>query len=103
MIHYLLLKFKPGFFSDEVFSMAVEVFTGIGKALAGIEDVQVSRNCIPRDTNADLLVRMTLEGHEALEAYLEHPLHLGFVRQVQAHVEQRLTFVHGVERAAPGV
>lgn len=35
MIHYLLLKFKPGFFSDEVFSMAVEVFTGIGKALAG--------------------------------------------------------------------
>lgn len=66
MIHYLLLKFKPGFFSDEVFSMAVEVFTGIGKALAGIEDVQVSRNCIPRDTNADLLVRMTLEGHEAL-------------------------------------
>ena len=103
MIHYLRLKLKPGFFSDEVFSISVEVFNGIGKALAGIEDVQVSRNCIPRDTNADLLVRMTLEGREALEAYLEHPLHLGFVRQVQAHVEQRLTFDQGEERPAPGV
>lgn len=46
---------------------------------------------------------MTLEGREALEAYLEHPLHLGFVRQVQAHVEQRLTFDQGEERPAPGV
>ena len=92
MIHYLLLKFKPGFFSDEVFSMAVEVFTGIGKALAGIEDVQVSRNCSPRNTNADLLVRMTLEGHEALEAYLEHPLHRSFAEEIEPCISRRLTF-----------
>lgn len=47
MIHYLLLKFKPGFFSDEVFSRAVDTFMGIGETLEGIEDVQVSRNAFP--------------------------------------------------------
>ena len=50
MIHYLLLKFKPGFFSDEVFSRAVDTFMGIGETLEGIEDVQVSRNRRCRET-----------------------------------------------------
>ena len=92
MYHYLLLKFEPGFFSDEIFSLAVDTFAEIKSALPGVKDVQVYRNCSNCNSNADLLIRMELAKQEDLELYLEHPLHRSFVEQVNPHVMQKATF-----------
>ncbi len=92
MVHYLLLKFNPGFFSDEVFSLAVHTYTELESALPGIEKVQIYKNCVCRNSNADLLVKMDLASEAALSTYLKHPLHCGFIQEVGSQVSQRITF-----------
>lgn len=92
MIHYLLLKFEPEFFNDEVFSLAVNTFAKLRSVLPGIKDIQVCKNCGYRNCNADIMVRMELATPEDLNVYLEHPLHQCFVEQVNSHVVQRTTF-----------
>lgn len=89
MIHYLLLKFEPGYFTDEIFQLALDTFTKLKAELPGVEDVSVTKNCIDRSDNADLLVTMKLCCEDMLDVYLKHPLHLHFVQIVNSHVIQR--------------
>ena len=92
MIHYLLLKFKAGRFTPTLYQLAEETFRQIAGSLNGIQHLEVYQNGVQRDTNADLMIRMELKDREHLNAYLNHPLHLRFVQQVDGAVEQRVTF-----------
>lgn len=89
MIHYLLLKFEPGYFSEEIFQFARDTFNALKAELPGVEDVHVAKNCVDRDDNADLLITMKLRSEDMLRVYLEHQLHQKFVQRVGSHVVQR--------------
>ncbi len=89
MIHYLLLKFEPEYFSDEIFQFALDTFNKLKAELPGVEDVSLAKNCVDRDDNADLLITMKLRSEDMLGVYLEHPLHQKFVQRVGSHVVQR--------------
>lgn len=92
MIHYLLLKFQPGGFTPEICQLAKTTYRELQNALEGIQEAEVCCNNALRDSDADLLIRLTLREREDLKTYLDHPLHLAFVRQVDERVVQRLTF-----------
>lgn len=93
MTHYLLLQFEPGFFEQaHIYELAQSTFTQLRDADIGILDVEVEKNCVDRPSNADLLVRMTLSGRDALTGYINHPLHLQFIKTICEHERSRLTF-----------
>ncbi len=94
MTHYLLLKFSPGAYTQEIRALTQRTFHGLKEALDCVREVCVLENVVPRDCNADLLVRMELTGPEALSAYLEHPLHRAFAQQTMPIISQRVTFDH---------
>lgn len=92
MIHYLLLKFRPGEFTPEVCCLAQRIYKELQNELEGIQEAEVYHNDGLRDSDAEIMIRLILLTQEDLRAYLEHPLHLDFVRRVEARVVQRLTF-----------
>ena len=91
MTHFLLLKFEDGFFSDEIFRLAQAIFSQLSKEVPAVGETAVLRNCIVREENADLLVRMELS-RDGMKEYLEHPLHRRFVDTVDSHVVRRMSF-----------
>lgn len=92
MVHYLLLKFVPGYDIDQVTALAERTYSQIATQVSGVTSVRVFRNCVVRDSNADLLIQIELESENALGRYLEHELHKAFVVQTHDHVVQLTTF-----------
>lgn len=92
MTHYLLLKFTPGYMGDTLFDLARETYEELARQVPGVHKVRVERNCVARDSNADLMVCMDLINKDALDTYLDHPLHRSFVRHVNGYLVDRLTF-----------
>lgn len=92
MIHYLLLKFEQGYFTQDVFRLAADTFESLKEELPGITAVQVIQNSVCRSSNADLMVRMELSDQEMLYTYLNHPLHQRFAQQVSPHLVQKASF-----------
>lgn len=92
MIHYLLLKFRPGHFTPEIYQLAQKTYRELQNVLEGIQEAVVCSNDTSRDSDADLFIQLTLRERKDLKIYLDHPLHLDFVRQVDNRVAQRLTF-----------
>lgn len=92
MIHYLLLKMKAGHMNEELFLLTCSTFRQLQNELDCVREARVYRSCVIRGSNADLLIEMDLTGQEALEIYLEHPLHKAFASATQPHLRQRITF-----------
>lgn len=91
MRHYVLLKFKQGYFNDEIFNYTKTVFDSIGK-LKDIRVVRVCRNCIDRDSNMDIMIEMEVNDEKALKSYLNHELHIAFANLVNDHLKSRVSF-----------
>ena len=94
MIHYLLLKFRPGSCGSQIRKRAEAAYRDLACQVEGIISAQVLDNCVFRDSNADLMVRLELSGPQVLTAYLEHPVHRHFAEEIEPCVSQRLTFDH---------
>lgn len=91
MRHYVLLKFKPEYFNDEILNYTRAVFDSIGK-LKDIEVVRVCRNCIDRDSNMDIMIEMKVSDEKALKSYLNHELHISFANTVNDHLVSKVSF-----------
>ncbi len=91
MKHYVLLKFKPGYFNDEILAYTKSVFGKIGR-LDDIEVVKVCSNCIDRDLNMDIMIEMKVSDEKSLESYLNHELHISFVNTVNNHLISKVSF-----------
>ena len=94
MTHYVLLKFKPGEYDDSILALAEKTFAQLENELDGITRAQVWSNCVERDTNADLMVRLELTGEDMLGVYLRHPLHVEFANQTSDKLAGRMSFDH---------
>jgi len=92
MTHYLLLKFEPNYFNDKLFQYIKETYLRIKEAIENIEAVAVYKNCLDRQGNMDVMIKMDLEGEDTLNTYLEHELHKAFVKAVDEHVVLRVSF-----------
>lgn len=91
MRHYVLIKFKEGCFTENLFKYAKDVYKKIGN-LEYIEDVHVHSNCVERDSNMDLMVEFKLKDEEALKKYLECDLHENFGKAVSGHILTKVSF-----------
>ena len=103
MTHYLLMKFTPGYMGDTLFDLARETYEELARQVPGVHKVRVERNCVARDSNADLMVCMDLINKDALDTYLDHPLHRNFAAQVESCLVMRLTFDHEEGGSCKGI
>lgn len=94
MTHYVLFRFNDPQQKTIIYEKAKIVFAALQQEVSCILDAQVFLNCVERNSNADLLIKMELNGPEALEIYLYHPLHRKFVLETDDFVEQRTSFDH---------
>jgi len=92
MKHYVLFKFEPDYYNEDVLKYTKEVFYSIGKKLDNILNVNVYSNCIIRDSNMDVMVEMDLENKESLDFYLNDALHKAFADRTDKHLVLRVSF-----------
>ena len=93
MIHMVFMKFEDGFFDSTVTARIAAAFRELRDALPEqILSAEVRENCIARETNMDLLIRMELSGEDALDAYLAHPVHRAIGEVMNPHIVNRCSF-----------
>lgn len=92
MEHYVLLQFQPEHFDEELWEITVNTYQELQRQVQGIHQVKVSKNIFLRDKNADLMIHLKLENFEALQRYLQHPIHLGYVERTKPYVRQQISF-----------
>lgn len=92
MKHYVLFKFKSGYYNENIFEYTKEVFDSIKEKVDGIKSVNVYRNCVARDSNMDMMIEMELENRDMLALYLNDELHKAFVDRTDDHLVLRVSF-----------
>ena len=98
--HIVMFRFEPGFVTEDYLRYTAEQFDRLVQAVPGLLASRVSRNCIAREGNYDLHVRLTLENETVLPAYLAHPLHQQFAAS-HAHALLGRASIDFVEENAP--
>ena len=78
MIHYVLLKFKPGTWTEEIRALADTTFRQLEQEVPSIISAKIYENCYERESNADVMIRLKIDSPEHLTEYLRHPLHVRF-------------------------
>jgi len=94
MTHYVLLKLAPGADLDAVEKRVRETYEALASELDYLNDPVTYRSCVDRDSNADLMSVITLDGPEYLQPYLTHPLHMGMAQDLKDVVIGRTSFDH---------
>lgn len=91
MKHYVLLKFKPDYYNEEILNYTKDVFNKI-RNIENIEDVYVHSNCIERDSNMDIMIEMNVKNKDALIHYINHELHRDFAKTVNEILVSKVSF-----------
>lgn len=94
MIHYVLLKFKPGADVDAIEKNVRDTYLRLEQTLPYLADAKVFRNCVSRDTNADIMATIRLDSPTHLQDYLTHPLHVQMAEKFKDAVIGRISFDH---------
>ena len=92
MQHYVLLKFKPGYLSDEKIYKIKNAFAEIKATVEGVKEIQIERNCIERELNMDLMIRLLLLDETQLPIYLNHPSHVAIAADMEPYIQKRVSF-----------
>ena len=90
--HIVMLRLTPGFVTDEYFAYTEDIFARLREAVDGILAVSCHRNCVAREGNYDLMIRLELADASVLPVYLAHPLHLEFARSNGDQLLSRASF-----------
>ena len=94
MIHYVLLKLAPGADADAAEARVRKTYQELDETLDFLHDPQVFRSCVVRDSNADIMAVIRLDGEEYLKPYLTHPLHLQMAEDLHSSIISRTSFDH---------
>ncbi len=93
MTHLVLLKFEPGYLTEEHFAEIVQAFHELKAALPNhIAGVQIHKNEIVRDSNMDIMIELELLLADSLSSYLNHPIHLKLGEKMNPHTINRVSF-----------
>lgn len=91
MRHYVLFKFKPRCFTEDLLNYIKDAYTEIEK-LENIEEANVYCNCVERDLNMDIMIELKLKDKDTLKYYLESDLHKNFAKNLDDRVLTRVSF-----------
>ena len=94
MTHYVLLKFSEKSDLNSIEKTVRDTYEALGKELSFLHDPKVFRNSVDRDSNMDLMAKITLDSPEFLKSYLTHPLHLKMAEDLKDDVTMRVSFDH---------
>lgn len=94
MKHYVLLKLAPGADAKAAYARVAATYKALDEALPFLHDPQVYASCVERDSNADIMAVIDLDGAEYLQPYLTHPLHLQMARDMHDQLAGRTSFDH---------
>ena len=94
MTHYVLLTFAPGTDLDAVEAKVRGVYAQLDEVLPFLNEPQVYRNCVARDSNADIMVSVKLDSADKLQDYLTHPLHVNMGKDLKDALIGRTSFDH---------
>ncbi len=92
LTHYVLFKYKEGFFSDEKLSEMKSVFDRVCRDVDGVEGYTIDKNAVSRDSNMDLMVTMLLRDETALRAYVSHPAHVEISQRYAPNIVKICSF-----------
>lgn len=93
MTHYVFMKFEKGYLTPETSTKISDTFESLSKALTEeIISATVRLNCVEREANMDLMIKMELKSEKSLPIYLNHPLHVGIGREMNPHIVNRASF-----------
>ena len=91
MIHYVLLKLKNGL-TEETKAIFESTYASLTVELDGLKSAEVRYNCVTRDQNMDVMVRMEMRDEAVLKEYIAHPLHVGLVNSTKEIVSTVISF-----------
>ncbi len=94
MKHYVLLKFKPGTDLEKAEERVWKTYEDLDRELPWLNKPAVYRSCIDRDSNADIMAVVDLDGEEYLQQYLTHPLHVAMANEFKDSIAGRTSFDH---------
>ena len=92
--HYVLLKLAAGVDRQAAFKRVKETYGAQEKELPYLHHAQVYLNCVDRDSNADIMAVIDLDGPEFLQPYLTHPLHMRMAQDMKDSLCGRTSFDH---------
>lgn len=92
MVHYNLLKLTKDANVTEIYFRCRKVYAELEKELPFLHGAEVYRCETTRDSNADIMMVMQLDGPEYLNDYLKHPKHLALVNDMKDYVMNRMSF-----------
>jgi hypothetical protein len=92
MHHYVFIKFKSGYLSEDKINKIKQAFAEIKADIEGVREIVIEQNCIERDTNMDLMIRLLLTDEAQLKGYLKHPSHLAIAADMDPYVQNRVSF-----------
>lgn len=93
MRHFSVMKFEPGYFDSGVYEYIRRTFARLQVMLP--EDIlfcRVSRSCVEREENMDIMIEMELSGPRSGDAYRQHPLYLAVWERIGGHVIRKAFF-----------
>lgn len=94
MTHYVLLKLAPGSDLAAAEERVRSTYLALADTLPYLNDPRVYRSCVDRDSNADIMAVITLDGPEYLQPYLTHPLHMQMAMDLKAQLIGKTSFDH---------
>lgn len=92
LTHYVLFKYKDGFFSDEKLAEMKTVFDHVCRDIDGAESYTIDQNAVARDSNMDVMVTMLLSSEAALREYVSHPEHVEISQRYAPNIVKICSF-----------
>ena len=92
MVHYILLKLTKDADVTSIYFRCRKVYAELERELPFLHGAEVYRCETTRDSNADIMMVMQLDGPEYLNDYLKHPKHLALVNEMKDYVMDRMSF-----------
>ena len=82
------------FAGKSLYSVAIKTYEELAQTLPYLNDPQVFRSCVERDSNADIMAVIRLDDESCLQPYLTHPLHMQMAQDMKDVVIGRTSFDH---------
>jgi hypothetical protein len=92
IVHYVLFKYKEGFFSEEKLSEMKNVFDHVVRDVDGVEKYEIDKNVVDRPSNMDVMVTMYLRDETSLKSYISHPEHVEISNRYAPNITKICSF-----------
>ncbi len=91
MIHVVLLKFKENCLNENFILEARKLYKDL-EQLDYVISANLFENCVERDSNYDIMLKIQLDNKDFLQKYLDHELHTIFLNYIKENIVGKVTF-----------